>query len=145
MGHMQIFEHNSAKFLAFAAKRLKIITKRRALPAEGETGMDVDAGLGHEVRHVATRPCVVIDIAVTLVHSVEEVVELAFERNVRAALEALQRKEILQIQIGHGIGFQHRVPVFVVGKELLADDGSLNVRVEACVMEREDVSRNPVG
>ena len=67
------------------------ITKRRALPAEGETGMDVDAGLGHEVRHVATRPCVVIDIAVTLVHRVEKIIDLTFERDIRTAFETLKR------------------------------------------------------
>ena len=114
------------------------------LPFYDKSGMYIDARLRHEICDVAAGPGVMINITVTLVHGVEEVVELAFERDIRASFVLLQRQEILQVQIGYRVSLQHGVRVFVVGEELFADDRCLYLRFKSCDVEGEDISCNPI-
>ena len=55
-----------------------------------------------------------IDIAVTLVHGVEEIIDLTSDCYVRAVFEWLRRQEVLHIQVRHGVRFQRSVRILVI-------------------------------
>ena len=55
-----------------------------------------------------------IHIAVALVHGVEEIIHLTFDRYVRAVFELLRWQKVLHVQVRNGVSFQRSVRILVI-------------------------------